>query len=67
MSEKDEKQQMYRHSMSHVLAKAIKELYGKENVKRMYDAYHILGGNDVATQLKDKLLTMPEEPAEREE
>lgn len=33
MSEKDEKQQMYRHSMSHVLAKAIKELYGKENVK----------------------------------
>lgn len=33
MSEKEEKQTMYRHSMSHVLAKAIKELYGKENVK----------------------------------
>ncbi len=32
MSEINEKQQMYRHSMSHVLAKAIKELYGK-NVK----------------------------------
>ncbi len=40
-------------------------IYGKENVKRMYDAYHALGGNDVATQLKDKLLAMPEEPAER--
>lgn len=41
-------------------------IYGKENVKRMYDAYHVLGGNDVVTQLKDKLLAMPEEPAERE-
>lgn len=33
MSEKEEKQLMYRHSMSHILAKAIKELYGKDNVK----------------------------------
>lgn len=33
MNEKDEKQMMYRHSMSHILAKAIKELYGKDNVK----------------------------------
>ncbi len=33
MSEKDEKQVMYRHSMSHILAKAIKELFGKDNVK----------------------------------
>ena len=30
MSENNEKQAMYRHSMSHVLAKAIKELYGKD-------------------------------------
>lgn len=42
-------------------------IYGKENVKRMYDAYHELGGNDVATELKDKLMKMPEEPEEREE
>ena len=42
-------------------------IYGKENVKRMYDAYHVLGGNDVATELKDKLMKMPEKPAEREE
>lgn len=41
-------------------------IYGKENVKRMYDAYHELGGNDVATELKDKLMKMPEEPEERE-
>ena len=33
MSEINEKQMMYRHSMSHVLAKAIKELYGKDQVK----------------------------------
>ena len=30
MSENKEKEMMYRHSMSHVLAKAIKELYGKD-------------------------------------
>ena len=42
-------------------------IYAKENIKRMYDAYHRLGGNDVATSLKDKLLDMPEEPEESEE
>lgn len=41
-------------------------IYAKENVKRMYDAYHALGGNDVATKIKDNLLSMPEEPEERE-
>ena len=30
MSDNNEKQSMYRHSMSHVLAKAIKELYGND-------------------------------------
>ena len=33
MSEVEEKVMMYRHSMSHVLAKAIKEIYGKNEVK----------------------------------
>jgi len=33
MSEINEKEMMYRHSMSHVLAKAIKEIFGSENVK----------------------------------
>ena len=42
-------------------------IYAKENIKRMYDAYHALGGNDVATKLKDTILLMPEEPAERED
>ena len=41
-------------------------IYAKENVKRMYDAYHELGGNDIATNLKNELLAMPGEPEESE-
>lgn len=52
---------------NHCQDKGYCPIYGKENVKRMYDAYHVLGGNDVATELKDKLMKMPEEPVEREE
>lgn len=52
---------------NHYQDKAYCPIYGKENVKRMYDAYHVLGGNDVATELKDKLMRMPEEPEERED
>lgn len=36
-------------------------IYAKENIKRMYDAYHVLGGNDVATGLKDELMEMSTE------
>ncbi|MDR0923385.1 MAG: hypothetical protein LBN31_03420 [Hungatella sp.] len=49
------------------LAKRFCPIYAKENVKRMYDAYHDLGGNDAATRLKDNLLSMPEKPEERED
>lgn len=34
-------------------------IYAKENVRRLYIPYHKLGGNDVATELVDKLLEMP--------
>lgn len=54
-------------SYNHYSDKGYCPIYGKENVKRMYDAYHVLGGNDVATQLKDKLLAMSEELEERED
>ena len=37
-------------------------IYAKEGIKRLYLAYHNLGGNDVATELYHKLLAMPEEP-----
>lgn len=48
-------------SYNHYQDKGYCPIYGKENIKRMYDAYHVLGGNDVATKLKDKLLEMAEE------
>lgn len=36
-------------------------IYAKESVKKLYAAYHDLGGNDVATELYRKLLMMPED------
>lgn len=36
-------------------------IYAKESVKKVYKAYHNLGGNDVATELYHKVLKMPEE------
>lgn len=54
-------------SYYHYNGKGFCPIYGKENVKQMYGAYHVLGGNDGAMQLKDMLLAMPEKPAEREE
>lgn len=36
-------------------------IYAKESVKKVYSAYHRLGGNDVATELYQKLLRMEEE------
>ena len=36
-------------------------IYAKESMRRLYAAYHALGGNDVATELKEKLLEMPAE------
>lgn len=37
-------------------------IYAKESIKRVYEAYHNLGGNDVATKLYNTILDMPEEP-----
>ena len=39
-------------------------IYAKESIKRVYAAYHNLGGNDVATKLYHTLLEMPEESQE---
>jgi len=35
-------------------------IYAKESLKRLYSAYHSLGGNDVATVLYEKTMAMPE-------
>ena len=38
-------------------------IYAKESLRRVYSVYHGgLGGNDVATNLYNKLLAMPEQP-----
>lgn len=42
-------------------------IYAKESMKKVYESYHNLGGNDVATKLYNTLLAMPEEPKESEE
>ena len=39
-------------------------IYAKESIKKVYKAYHGLGGNDVATELYSKVLKMPEERKE---
>lgn len=35
-------------------------VYAKEALRRIYSAYHALGGNDVATSLYEKILNLPE-------
>lgn len=41
-------------------------IYAKESIKKVYHAYHNLGGNDVASELYDKLLRMPTDNNRRE-
>lgn len=35
-------------------------IYAKESLKRIYAAYHDLGGNDVATALYEQTLSLPD-------
>ena len=42
-------------------------IYAKESLKKVYCAYHDLGGNDVATSLYKKILEMPEEREDKHE
>lgn len=37
-------------------------IYAKENLKRAYDAYRALGGNDVATDLYHQCMALPVDP-----
>lgn len=36
-------------------------IYAKESLRRMYQAYHNLGGNDVATTLYNEMLSLPDQ------
>ena len=35
-------------------------IYAKESLRRVYTAYHNLGGNDIATQLYKECMALPE-------
>ena len=39
-------------------------IYAKEALKRAYDSYHTLGGNDVATGLYEETMELPEHKPE---
>lgn len=41
--------------------KGFMPIYAKESLKSVYRSYHNLGGNDVATELYNKMLRMQEE------
>ena len=40
-------------------------IYAKEALKRVYSAYHELGGNDVATRLYETVMLLPAESKKR--
>ena len=47
------------------MARCYCPIYAKESLRRMYKAYHALGGNDVATQLYKEIMELPtDSPAE---
>ncbi|MBQ8369628.1 MAG: hypothetical protein IJY35_06590 [Clostridia bacterium] len=35
-------------------------IYAKESLRRVYEAYHALGGNDIATALYEETLALPD-------
>lgn len=39
-------------------------IYAREALDRAYKSYHSLGGNDVATNLYNKIMALPTEPKE---
>lgn len=41
-------------------------IYGMENVTKMYESYHALGGNGTITELVNDLKELPHETAEKE-
>lgn len=41
-------------------------VYAKESLRRIYGAYHALGGNDVATALYEATLELPTYPSDKE-
>jgi hypothetical protein len=49
-------------SYNHYMDKEYCPIYAKENIEKMYEQYHALGGNGTITKLHDELLDLPTEP-----
>lgn len=49
------------------MARHYSPIYAKESLKRAYEAYHALGGNDVATSLYDEVMHLPTDEPNKEE
>lgn len=49
------------------MARHYSPIYAKESLKRAYEAYHALGGNDVATSLYDEVMHLPTDEPKKEE
>lgn len=54
------------HNYNKYQDKGFCPIYAKESIRKVYLAYHNLGGNDVATNLYNNVLAMREEPEGKE-
>ena len=54
------------HNYNKYQDKGFCPIYAKESIRKVYLAYHNLGGNDVATNLYNNVLNMREEPEGKE-
>ena len=51
---------------NHYMDKGCCPIYARENVRRLYEQYHNLGGNGTVTGLMDSLMELPTEKKEEE-
>lgn len=51
---------------NHYMDKGFCPIYGRENVRRLYEQYHNLGGNGTVTHLVEELEILPTELREEE-
>lgn len=49
------------HKHEKYMERGICPIYAKESLRREYEAYHALGGNDVATRLYEEVMELPTE------
>lgn len=55
------------HAHDKYTARGFCPIYAKESLTRAYTAYHNLGGNDIATDLYNECVSLPNQPREENE